>query len=71
MARNILNAFGNRVQELRLAKGISQEKLAHSVGVHRTYLGFIERGERNPTLENINKIASTLGVSLSDLFRGL
>ena len=68
MAQDILKAFGKRVQALREAKGISQETLAHRVGVHRTYMGFIERGQRNPTLRNIEKIAKTLGVSLAELF---
>jgi transcriptional regulator with XRE-family HTH domain len=61
--------FGERVRELRLAKGLSQEKLAFKSGVHRTYLGGIERGERNPSLKNIAAIAEALGVTLSELFR--
>lgn len=61
--------FGERVRELRLAKGLSQEELAFRSGVHRTYLGSIERGERNPSLKNIAAIAEALGTSLSDLFR--
>ena len=60
--------FGDRVRELRQAAGVSQEELAHKVGVHRTYLGGIERGERNPSLKNIAAIAEALGVSLSRLF---
>ena len=60
--------FGKKVQGLRQKRGISQEKLAHEVGVHRTYLGFVERGERNPTLTKIEKIAKALGVSIQDLF---
>ena len=60
--------FGRRVRELRLGKSLSQEKLAFEAGVHRTYLGGIERGERNPTLKNIALIARALGVSLAELF---
>ena len=61
--------FGERVRELRVGKGLSQEELAFKVGVHRTYLGGIERGERNPSLKNISAIAEALGVTLSELFR--
>ncbi len=65
---DIRTKFGKRIQKLRLSRGISQEKLAHSVGVHRTYMGFVERGERNPTLTKIERIAKTLDVSIRDLF---
>ncbi len=60
--------FGERLRELRLARGLSQEKLAFKSGMHRTYLGSNERGERNPSLKNIAAIAEALGVSLSQLF---
>ncbi len=60
--------FGKRLKELRLARGLSQEELAFRVGVHRTYLGGIERGERNPSLRNLAAIAKGLGISLSELF---
>lgn len=54
---------------MRQARGLSQEELAFRVGVHRTYLGGIERGERNPALKNIAAIAKALGVDLPELFR--
>ena len=60
--------FGQRVRELRQAKGLSQEDLAFKSRVHRTYLGGIERGERNPSLKNIAAIAEALGITLSELF---
>ena len=60
--------FGHRIRELRQAKGLSQEELAFKVGVHRTYLGGIERGERNPSLKNIAAIADALEITLSKLF---
>ena len=60
--------FGERVRELRTVRGLSQEELAFKCGVHRTYLGSIERGERNPSLRNISAIAKALGVDISDLF---
>lgn len=65
---DIREQFGRRVRELRLAKGLSQEELAFKANVHRTYLGGIERGERNPALQNISSIAAALGVSLAELF---
>jgi len=64
----IKEQFGQRLRELRLARGLSQGKLAFKSGIHRTYLGSIERGERNPSLKNIAAIAEALGVSLSQLF---
>jgi transcriptional regulator with XRE-family HTH domain len=60
--------FGDSVRKLREIKGLSQEELAFRAGIHRTYLGGIERGERNPCLKNIAAIAKALGVTLSDLF---
>ena len=66
--KKIEELFGNRVRELRLKSGLSQEELAFKAGVHRTYLGGIERGERNPSLRNITSIAKALDVTLPDLF---
>ncbi len=66
---SIEKRFGNRVRELRLGTGLSQEELAFKAGVHRTYLGSVERGERNPSLKNIAAIAGALDVSLPDLFK--
>ncbi len=60
--------FGERVRELRKARALSQEELAYKAGVHRTYMGGIERGERNPSLKNIAAIAEAMGVKLSELF---
>ncbi len=66
--KKIEKQFGSRVRELRLKTGLSQEELAFKVGVHRTYLGGIERGERNPSLKNIAAIAKALDITLSELF---
>jgi transcriptional regulator with XRE-family HTH domain len=64
----IQEKFGKQVRAVRSLRGISQEELAFRAGVHRTYLGGIERGERNPSLKNIAAIAEALGMSLSELF---
>lgn len=60
-------AFGLRVRRLREAIGISQEALATKANIHRTYIGGIERGERNPTLTMIHRIARALDVDPTDL----
>jgi transcriptional regulator with XRE-family HTH domain len=67
----ILTIFGNRVREERLKLGISQEELAARAGLHRTYIGMIERAEKNITLINMNKIAEALDISLPDLVKRL
>lgn len=64
----IQKKFGERIRQLRLQKGMSQESLAFKANMHRTYMGGIERGERNPSLKNIEAIAKALGVSLKELF---
>ena len=64
----IQKQFGERVRELRVARNLSQEELAFRAGLHRTYLGGIERGERNPALRNIAAIAEALGVAIQELF---
>ena len=60
--------FGARVRELRKQKGLSQEGLALACDLDRTYIGGVERGERNISLLNIQKIAEALGVSARELF---
>ncbi|BBD52801.1 helix-turn-helix domain-containing protein [Planktothrix agardhii] len=64
----ILVKFGNKVRQERLKQNLSQEELAEKANVHRTYIGMIERYEKNITLINIEKIAIALGVTISDLF---
>ncbi len=65
----ILIKFGQKVREVRLGRGLSQEQLAELAGVHRTYIGMIERAEKNITLENIEKIAKALNLSVSELLK--
>lgn len=64
----ILIKFGERVRKLRKDKRISQEELAYRADLHRTYIGMIERAERNITLINVEKIANALEISINNLF---
>lgn len=67
----LLRALGQRIRELRTEQGYSQEGFADKCGVHRTFMGTVERGESNLSFSNTAKVAATLGVSLSALFRDL
>jgi len=67
MSKDILKKFGDRVREERLKKGYSQEAFADIIGVHRTYVGMIERAEKNITLKNIEKFSKALDISISKL----
>ncbi len=67
MSKNTLKKFGQRVKNERIKLGLSQEQLAEKAGVHRTYIGMIERAEKNITLLNIEKLAKALGISMSEL----
>ncbi len=67
--RDVLKAFGKRVREVRLRKGLSQENLARLAKIDRTYIGGIERGERNAGIRNVYRIADALGIPAADLFR--
>ena len=69
--KNLLVLLGNRIRELRVAKEWSQEEFAHVSGFHRTYVGQIERGEKNMSFENLVKIAAVLGVTPSELLSAL
>ena len=71
MESKTLKKFGDRVRGERLKRNLSQEQLAAKAGVHRTYIGMIERAEKNITLENIQKIAGALSIKLSEIFRDL
>jgi len=68
MKREILIKFGEKVREERAKLGLSQEELAARAGVHRTYIGMIERAEKNITLENIQKVCEALNLKIRDFF---
>ena len=70
-ASSVLVDFGSRVRAKRETVGLSQEQLADKVGLHRTYVGSIERGERNVALLNILRLARGLEVDPGDLVSGL
>jgi len=65
---DILIKFGEKVRELRKKRGLSQEELAFKADLHRTYIGMIERAEKNITLVNIERIANALEIPISELF---
>lgn len=69
MKSGILLKYGQVVRKIRLEKGISQETLADLSGLHRTYMSDVELGKRNVSLENIDRIANALEVSISEIFR--
>ena len=63
----LVTIFGNQVRYFRKMKGLSQEQLASIANLHRTYIGAIERGERNASLKNVEKIATSLEVPVAAL----
>lgn len=63
----LLKRFGLRIRQLRTERGLSQEELAERTGFHRTYIGMIERGERNLSLSNVGVFAKTFEMSISEL----
>lgn len=65
--KRVLITFGERVRQLRKQKGLSQESLSFKADLHRTYIGMIERAEKNITLTNIEKIAKALDVNIKTL----
>jgi transcriptional regulator with XRE-family HTH domain len=67
MENDILTQFGKRVKELRSEMKLTQEQFAQKTGLHKNYIGMVERGERNPSLINIQVIANGLDVSISEL----
>ena len=69
MAEDIKQKLGKRIKELRIKEGYSQEEFASHCGLHRTYISDIERGERNVSIENIEKIAKALKIEPNELLK--
>lgn len=69
MREKIQKRFGKVVRKERMKAGLSQEKLAEKAGFHRTYMGMIERGEKNITIANIEKISRAFKIPISELFK--
>ncbi|MGD9631045.1 MAG: helix-turn-helix domain-containing protein [Pyrinomonadaceae bacterium] len=65
----LIEAFGRRIRQLRMERGLSQERLAELTGFHRTYIGMIERGERNLSLSNIGVFAKVFELEISELLQ--
>ena len=68
MNTKILSNFGKQIKDLRLEAGLSQEEFAEKLNVHRTYISFIERGQRNPSLKMLFKISRVLKIKLPQMF---
>ena len=68
MKKDICKLFGKKIRKLRHNKGWSQEKLSEVTEFHRTYIGMVERGERNPSLKSIERFAEAFGLKLDELF---
>lgn len=69
MNNSILEKFGQQLKKLRVEKNLTQEQFAKKCGLHKNYIGMVERGERNPSLINIEVIAKGLEISISDLMK--
>lgn len=68
--KDIRKVFGDRMKEIRLGKGVSQEALAAAADLHRTYVSSVERGERNVSIVNIARLADALNVPIREFFPG-
>lgn len=69
LEKKALLNFGKHIRDIRKTVGLSQEKLAEKMGVHRTYVGMIERGEKNPTYITLLRLACALKISISELVK--
>lgn len=67
MNKSARKTFAANLRKARLSKGVSQETLAEIAGLHRTYVGSVERGERNISIDNMEKLAEALGLKIQDL----
>jgi len=66
---NLQKKLGKRIRQLRKDRGYSQESFAFECGLHRTYVGCIERGEKNITVANVEKVAKALKITMEELFK--
>ena len=71
MKKAILVKFGKKIRDVRAERGLSQEALADIANVHRTYIGMVERAEKNITLLNIQKLSKALRIDIKELFDGI
>jgi transcriptional regulator with XRE-family HTH domain len=69
MEQDILIQFGKCLQSQRVTRGLSQEQLAELINVDRTYISFLERGKRNPSLKLLNSLCIALDISLAEFFQ--
>ena len=69
MSEKLLKSFGAHLKTLRLKQNLSQAELAHKGGFDRNYIGMVERGERNPSLKNLARIADALSIDLPTLLK--
>jgi transcriptional regulator with XRE-family HTH domain len=69
--QDIQRQLGDRIRKLRQRKGWSQEEFADISGLHRTYIGAVERGEKNLTISTIHTLSKTLGTTIAQLFSGI
>lgn len=69
VSTNARELFAKRLRQIRLSKGLSQEALADLAGLHRTYVGSVERSERNVSIDNMERLAKALEVDISELLR--
>lgn len=69
--QEVQKKLGKRIAELRRKRGFSQEGFAHECGIHRSYMGAVERGEKNITIQQLTKIAKYLKISFTELFKGI
>lgn len=71
MSKRDLKIFGGRLKELRLEKNLTQQELAEKINLSTNFIGMVERGERNTSVDKIFKLAKALDVSLSEFFKPL
>jgi len=69
--QDVQKKLGKRISELRKKRGFSQEGFAHECGFHRSYMGALERGEKNITIQMVSRVAKALKLSLAELFKGV